>query len=78
MFHTTGNAEVIPLVAASNLRPSNCAQCKKGKGCTDPGWFVRLLPWQSLHLSSTSGACHRFGDHTKGIYVSKHADYTFW
>jgi hypothetical protein len=39
VFHTTGNADVIPLVAASNLRPSNCAQCKKGgKTCTDPGW----------------------------------------
>jgi hypothetical protein len=34
-----------------------------------------LLFTRHLKLITSHG---RFGDHTKGVYVSKHADYTFW
>lgn len=81
VFHSTLDEKNIPLICATTLRPSGCAKCKSGKACTDPGLCALLNEFFCLsHFTIQLFYCKVgwFGDHTKGVYVSKHPDYTFF
>ena len=81
VFHSCP-PDVVPLICANTLRPSLCAKCKKGRECDDPGLccvVVRAFVFCCVLLLLTfASGVGFFGAHTKGVYVSKHADYTFY
>ena len=62
VFHTC-KCDVLALVEKYGMRPSLCEKCR-GKAAGNMGVVGHDSGW--------------FGDHTKGVYVSKHADYTFY
>jgi hypothetical protein len=64
VFHTCP-AHVLPQIVAGGMRPSQCRMCRRD-AAGQP--LARLVEHD----------CGFFGDHSKGVYVSKHADYTFY
>lgn len=77
VFHSCP-PDVIPLICENTLRPSICAKCKKGKECEDSGDSICCSDSFQLTLSLYWLIVGFFGDHTRGVYVSKHVDYTFF
>jgi hypothetical protein len=63
VFHTCPD-NVIPFILEKGMRTSPCPTCRNTQPAGPPQPSCKDTGW--------------FGIHTKGFYVSKHADYTMW